>query len=796
MSAVMPQPSVAPPSAPPEPVVMQDGSDETPKTPQYGENNETLPPEIQAILLSVVEGLDTANMSSRRERVKVTRRAREFWNANQYQYWSEVDATWKTPSSTFPGGSPGQVGLPNEDPPFQFVTNMYRGNGQTFSATVTGSTPSIKFWPQDPKQSADMNTAKAAERIARFIERNNRMPVLLSELAYYVWNDAQVGAYVRFVRDGEQFGWDEQPIMGSQPQQITPDQYACPQCASTQPAPLHPETGIPAAPPMPCPPGEPGQPPCPPMGPENFQPAQIAQVPVQTGVKRIPKGQEVIDFVGSLEMVTPGFARKLRDFPFIGYDNEQHVTKLKALFPNAAQQIATSAGDTGGEAQTDRNARIQTMQGIIPNDTTQLVTFRRRWLRPYVFESLEPGQKAQVQAIFQDGCYVAFAGKQYCESRNESMDAHWRVMSPVVGESSAGHDIISLQERLNTLLNIEMETYEHGIPMTLMAAEAMNSEALRKAPPRPGYITPVPTRAGLPVNAQITTQQAGQVSPQAVEHARDLMGPTAQFIGGLFPALFGGGMVGNDTASGYAMQRDQAMGRIGLVYRRIKEFYAEVMLLAVETFRKNRKGSDVAIAVLGPGAQFDADTIHVDDLEGSIYAYPETDEDYPVSWTQKKNAVMELLASQNPAIQAWFGTPAGASALGRITGLGGDISIPGADARSKQYREVSELLKSAPLPPAVDPNTGAPALDPVTGMPAQPTSTIPVDEILDDHQTEYLACQEWSQSDEGQTAKAQNPAGYENVRLHAAQHRQLAMAAMAPPPEQTEGEKPDVGAKQ
>ncbi len=75
------------------------------------------------------------------------------------------------------------------------------------------------------------------------------------------------------------------------------------------------------------------------------------------------------------------------------------------------------------------------------------------------------------------------------------------------------------------------------------------------------------------------------------------MGPVAQFLTGAFPALFGGAMANNDTAAGYSMARDQAMGRIGLVWRRMKFFHADVMLLAVDCFRQEpaeRCGSDAA----------------------------------------------------------------------------------------------------------------------------------------------------------------------------------------------------------
>jgi len=61
----------------------------------------------------------------------------------------------------------------------------------------------------------------------------------------------------------------------------------------------------------------------------------------------------------------------------------------------------------------------------------------------------------------------------------------------------------------------------------------------------------------------------------------------------------------------------------------------------------------------------------------------------------------------------------------------------------------------------------------------QSNPSVPIDPILDDNQAEFLACQEWSQSDEGQLAKIQNPQGYANVQAHALAHK---MAAAPPPP--------------
>jgi hypothetical protein len=264
----------------------------------------------------------------------------------------------------------------------------------------------------------------------------------------------------------------------------------------------------------------------------------------------------------------------------------------------------------------------------------------------------------------------------------------------------------------------------------------------------------------MPVQAQMYQTDPAPVSPQLVAHREELMGPVAQFLTGLFPALFGGGAIGNDTAAGYAMQRDQAMGRIGLLWRNMKFFHAGIMELAVKCFVESRTG-DVEMASLKQLGDVDWKVIHLDELQGHFFAYPETNEDFPMSWTQKRNTVESML--QSPLANL-FNTPANQEALSHVMGPLG-LQFPGADARTHQFREISDLMQSAPVT--------VPGPDGVT--PANTVPTIQVDELLDDHATHMQAVQEWSESAAGRAARVENPQGYLNVRLHFQQHQQAVM---------------------
>jgi hypothetical protein len=328
------------------------------------------------------------------------------------------------------------------------------------------------------------------------------------------------------------------------------------------------------------------------------------------------------------------------------------------------------------------------------------------------------------------------------------------------GRPALGDALISVQERFNTLSNLQIETYEYGIPPIYADSEVLDFDALQSQTAEPGAHYPAKAKPGQSLAAGFFQPQAARVPPDLAGHAADLMGPVAQFLTGAFPALFGGAMTNTSTASGYAMARDQAMGRIGLVWRRMKFFHADLMLAAVDCFRKNRPG-DVEVTLLGPGAAFESKWIRLVDLKGELFSYPETDEQYPTQWADQRTVLMQLMANPDPRLQAVLGDPSNLGLLKRLIGLD-ELVIPDEESRTKQYREIAQLLQEQPVVRA-DSGTGAEQVLP---------SIVP-DEFADNHAVELDACKRWFSSDAGQIAKIEAPAGYANVRAHAQLHEQF-----------------------
>jgi hypothetical protein len=262
-------------------------------------------------------------------------------------------------------------------------------------------------------------------------------------------------------------------------------------------------------------------------------------------------------------------------------------------------------------------------------------------------------------------------------------------------------------------------------------------------------------------------------SPDMMKHMMDLMGPVSQFLTGAFPALMGAGgaqAAAGDTATGYKMQMEQALGRCGIAYVRLKQLHADIQTLACKDYCAHASGR-AQMSVLGPSGDFESESVDVDALEGDARAYPEGDENYPVLWTQQREVFMQIMDTAQG--QALMQEPDNAELGSRLIGIEG-LVLPGADAKKKALKIIGELTK---IP---KPGEGAlPAEGPEQAVMMSPT--IPpqafVDADVDEPALIAAVCKRWLNGDNGQKCMKENQQGYANVKAY-----MLAEKALIPPP--------------
>jgi hypothetical protein len=853
-----------------------------------GPNNERLEdakPELVHALRELVRQYRQEGVVARRHEIRRIRQARLFWQGLQYAWWNPNDMNWHLP---FEQRFSDDRAL-EEMPRYQFVTNFYQGFGLSFIAVLSQDVPSVRFYPQSAQSLEDIAAARAASDVSQLIEQNNHVEQLLTSIGYFLWTDGKLGAYVRYVADGQRFGFHEENILEALEIPLGEDVYICPQCGKETPAPhpvaqaFRPE-GV-SSPVAPTTADRKTLTPegvsygnddefsstshespvtsylsCPACGAEltdaNLRRAERVTVPRLVGARRVPNGQEVISIAGGLELNTPVWANEMHEYPYLQWQAEVHRAKLKAAYPHAAGKIESSPSQSAEDvyARVSRLSVEQGLPSIHPGDALMnLITFDRTWLRPWAFYAVEDeAVRNELLALFPNGCYVAFAGDVYCESRSESMDDHWRVLHALPGDGqnrpSVGDSLVQVQERYNVLSNMQAETYEYGIPPIYADPQVLDFDALANQVAEPAAHFPARARPGQPLAAGFFQPAPAQVPPDMIRHQQDLIGPVAQFLTGLFPAIFGGNMEDVKTASGYALARDQAMGRLGLVWRRTKQFYADVLLLAVDCFRKNRP-EDAEIPLLGPDGVLDARAIRAADLKGNICVHPEADETFPRLKSQQRGVLQQLFSINDPVLQRALTEPANLGYIKNVLGLS-EMVIPGEDSRNKQLREIQQLLASAPivvnLPLAPNSFPVTPSPHPVipsearnpsssntaedvaqskrdSSSPSAPRNdgriadrddsrsseeqssevtrhsplvtshslllpSVPVDQLLDDHAVEFEECKRWANSEAGQSARMTNPAGFANVRAHAEAHlRAMSQSVMMQPQSMPKG---------
>lgn len=698
-----------------------------------------------------------------------------YWRGLQNAWRSERDECWNLPNAQH--GLSGMPADADEMPRFDFVTNIYQAFGLSLIAAISQAPPRTRWFPDDAEEPEDLEFAEKMSKLSRIIERWNPVQIQMQDEVYHLWTGGVVGGQTRYIADGEKYGFESVEDYKTEEQEA-PDEVRCAKCGWSATA--SPETLTGACPKCGAP-----------LTEDNVAPGQTASVPVSAGEERMPKGRQVVSIAGALNLKRmPMSAREQADLHCLAYEEEIHYAKLRAAHPGKADKIKPGAqiGDDNG---FERNARLAVMEGTnLAQQTGEaqsvMTTYARVWFRPTAFysEAIKKEQRDELLKIFPRGCRVNFAGEVYCESEGQSMDDCWRIEFAFPGDGqhrpALGTSLLSVQDRLNTWSNIEAESYEYGVPITILPADLFDDEAEGEQRAEPGanlYYAPGKLGAGEDIKAKVMQFRNDQPSASMVQATEKLMGPVAQFLTGAFPALFGGGQAGGaagDTASGYAMQRDQALGRCGISYVRLKHFHADLETLSCKDFCAHATGR-VAMSVLGPSGDFESEAVDVTALEGDARAYPEGDENYPVLWSQQRAVFMQIMDSaQGPALMS---EPDNAELGTKLIGIPG-LVLPGADARRHAMRMIGMLTETG------EGGQGEPGMPSVEGETETPQANVAalIDPVVDGPIAAAMTetASRWLISEAGWKCRKENPQGWQNVRAWMAEVKKL----VPPPPPQ------------
>jgi hypothetical protein len=151
---------------------------------------------------------------------------------------------------------------------------------------------------------------------------------------------------------------------------------------------------------------------------------------------------------------------------------------------------------------------------------------------------------------------------------------------------------------------------------------------------------------------------------------------------------------------GLKIQRDQAIGRIGIPWRHIKEGIGNAIRQAIQCMARN---SDEAVVLTGS----ESAKVEMESLRGDFIAVVDVDENIPATWTEKSEKIEKILdgVATNPFYGKLLEDPDNLELVYQAGGLKG-LVIMELVMRDKQLGEIEMMLGSGPITnPAIGPLT-------------------------------------------------------------------------------------------
>lgn len=790
---------------------------------QYGGDGfPDLPEGLQRKLYDLLQKAQKRDSFARRREILRVWKNRFFELGFQHCWWDEDNKILQV-------GQQGLGAVDDEDddgPLYKRDIQNYLGYEKSFRSVFCQNAAPVRFQPVDAKDAADIAAAQEATKHKRVVEKFNNPKELQDDVGQFLWTDGSCLAWSYFLRDGENFGYEEEdddagiteedftaePLHGATSQGAS--QFGAGDQAARGSAGLSVHglvgeqggagDGLSAL-----------------SGTDGIEAAGGEQL--GEPAEPVAKGRECIEIDGVLEWKRPLSIRNPKRWPYVIRSKEEDIACAKADNPEIEEKITPGHVAQGSE-HLARLARIACSQGASWEGNSQstfehLVTVDNAWFRKSFFTELgdkEDKDRVELERIFPNGCRAKFIGETYCGSWPEPMGEHVKVLNALKMKGQnvpgLGNSLIDPCEAFDDMFNMSEECFKNTIPQKIVRNGTLDIDAIREQGNAYGnYIEANPGSKDDPTRpfADNFFQETPVTPPEQMSQMMvEVQGPLMQFLSGQLAPLMGQSDEHNETAKGISILRDQALGLMSLVWTPFCNWYGEVMVDAIRCGAQERNEETFTTMVNVPGKQDKEEPLEVDIealRDGEIMAAPVVDANFPESWTAKSNRFFGLFsnAGQNPLLLKLMSHPDNQVLAKDMVGME-DMEFPDADAVEKQVQEIALLIKGSPVPPseeevaaAVQQELGklqqAAATAATAGvqpppidveqltlkltqqMTAQLTkSSVPIDPETDNSQVEAEECLRWINSPTGQKMKySQNQAdklGFQNVRLHWKEH--------------------------
>lgn len=721
--------------------------------------------EIAALLKTVADHFDKEDRMTRERQIRHWRRLKLYWNNFSLVYWSETTHDYRIYNRDINATDTDQDYY---DKP----VNVFKAFLETIIAALSTQIPAIDCVPDDADNPLDIETAKAGDKISELIYKHNNVTFLWLHALYIYCTEGMIACY-SYPKEDKSYGTYDKPKFKDE----EVDSYVCPQCGARIPDDEFDKFD----------PGNEDVNPvcleCEAKLDKNQQKTKL-KVPRLVGVSKEPKSRICLEVYGGLYVKVSNTAKRQEDTPYLIFSYETHYANALECYPNLREKIPHGGwSNIGVNDPYEQYGRLNTQyRGEFPEEN---VTVKNCWLRHSSFNVLPEEDYKKLKKKFPDGAKFVMVNDIPADYQNEVLDDHWTLsenpMSDFLNHDPLGELLTNIQDIVNDLISLTLQTIEHGITQTWADPAVVNFAAQRQLEAMPGTITPTkPVSGSKDIRSAFFTSQSAALSPEVFNFYR-IIQELGQFVSGALPSIFGGNQAAGSsrTASEYAMSKGMALQRLQTPWRMMTIWWKEIFAKVIPMYIKNMV-DDERVVEKDEQGNFINVFIRKAEVGGNIGSIElEPDEKLPISDEQQADMIMQLFQLNNQEITAALMDPVNIPYIAKVIKIP-EFKLPGVDDREKQHEEIVELVNAAPVPPSPqsielyqqavtaqqqNPNHNTPP-------PQQPpeTPSVEIDQDVDNHQIEADICKSWLVSSAGRLAKQENPNGYRNVLLHMKAH--------------------------
>ena len=317
------------------------------------------------------------------------------------------------------------------------------------------------------------------------------------------------------------------------------------------------------------------------------------KIPRLIGTTDEPKSRVCLKVVGGLYVKVANYAKCQADTPYLEYSYETHYANALECFPNLREKIPQGGWTNVGVSDPyEQYGRLNTQyRGEFPDEN---VTVKHFWLRVAAFNVLQDDDYKKLKKKFPDGVKFILVNDVPAEYENENLDDHWTLtqnpMSDFLNHDPLGELLTNIQDIVNDLISLTLQTIEHGIMLRhLPTLSIVNFNAQRQIEAMPGTITPTkPVSGSRDIKSGFYTSQLASLSPEVMNFYK-IIQELGQFVSGALPSIFGGNQNAGSsrTASEYAMSKGMALKRLQTPWRMMNIWWKKVFGKSIPMFMKS-----------------------------------------------------------------------------------------------------------------------------------------------------------------------------------------------------------------